>query len=569
MTWQINPFAITYFLSAALVAGVILFSFRHLQVRGARYFIYLTLSVVIWALFTGLEYGVVEPAWKIIFGKFEYLGSATIGPTWLMFALSYNRKEKWLTRRNIIFLFIIPVITVILAFTNEMHSLLWPKITSSSDIPGASLIYEHGPAFWLIFIFAYINLAIGTFIIINGALHARDIYRWQMIGLTVSAIIPWIGNAIYLSNLSPIPGLDLTPLGLTLSAIIIAFSIFYFGLFDLVPIARDQLIENMMDGLLVLDLHNRVADINPKARELLKIGAERVVGRPITEFPYAMEFGSKFYDLESAQVELQLKHGSVSNIELRISPLVDENGNLAGRLFIARDISERKKLERMREDLTHAMIHDLRNPLAIIALSFDVLKMQLMTTLDDEQLLTFETAEQITQHMLGLINSILDINRLESGQMPLKREKISLQEIVTDALKTQGLIANEKRVLLQENIAPNLPPLMIDGELIKRVFQNLLDNAVKFSGNDGVVQIRADYNSSGQEIIVSISDSGPGINSDLKKRVFEKFVTGGMKDSGSGLGLAFCRLVIEAHGGRIWVDETSEVGTTISLSIPL
>jgi PAS domain S-box-containing protein len=569
MTWQINFFAITFFISAALVLATIIFSFQHIEVRGARYFIYLTIPVDIWAFFMGMEYGVVEPTWKILFGKFEYLGIAVIGATWLMFALNYSRNDKWLTWRNISLLMIIPAITLIAAFTNDFHGLLWPGITPSSGLPGASLLYEHGPAFWLIIIFNYVTLGAGTIIIIHNALRSRDLYRWQMIGLIASAIIPWIGNLIYISGLSPIPGLDLTPLGFSLSAIAIALSIFYFGLFDLVPIARDQLIEHLIDGMLVIDINNRVADINPKARELLKIGPERVVGRPVSDFANLMVLVGQFQNVESAQIEIQLRQNPVSDIELRISPLVDENGKLAGRLFIARDISERKQVEKMRDDLTHAMIHDLRNPLAIITLSLDLLKTQLITTLDKEQLITLESAEQSTQQIVSLIKSILDINRLESGKMPVKREKVLLQKIATDALKTQILVARKKRVLLQETIASNILPVMIDEELMKRVFQNLLDNAVKFSVDGGVVKIHAAYNPGGQEIIISVSDTGPGIDASVKNRMFEKFVTGSMKGSGSGLGLAFCRLVVDAHGGRIWVDETSELGTTISLSLPL
>ena len=566
MTWRIDFFTITYFSSAALVLAATIFAFRHIEVRGARYFIFLTHSVEIWALFMGLEYGVVEPAWKIIFGKIEYLGIATIGATWLMFALNYSRHENLLTRRNISFLMLIPAITLVAVFTNELHFLVWPRITPSSSLPGASLIYEHGPAFWLIFIFNYITLAIGTVIIIFNALRSRDLYRWQMTGLIASTIIPWIGNLIYISGAAP-PGLDLTPLGFSLSALVITFSIFQLGLFDLVPIARDQLVENLADGMLALDIRNRIVDINPKARDLLKIVADRVIGRPISDFPNALELLKPFDGVESAQVEARIKHNVVSDVELRISPLVGENGQLVGRLFIIHDISERKQLDKMRNDLTHSMVHDLRNPLAIIMLSLDMLKTQLLPSIDKEQLLTFETAEQSTQHILSLVNSILDINRLESKQMPLKRSKVSLQKIGADALKTQILIARKRRILLQENIASNILPVMLDEELMKRVLQNLLDNAVKFSQDGGVVRIAAQYATDGS-VIVSVSDTGAGIEPSLEDKLFQKFFTGNVKNGGSGLGLAFCRLVMEAHGGRIWVQETSEIGTTISISIP-
>jgi len=568
MTWQINFLATTLFFSAALVLATIIFAFRHIQVHGARYFIYLTTSVEIWAFFMGLEYGVVEPTWKIVFAKFEYLGIAVIGATWLMFALNYSRRDEWLTLRNVSLMFAIPILSLIAVFTNEWHGLIWPSITPLSDFPGAGLVYEHGPAFWLIFVFNYLTLGTGTVLMIHNALHSRDLYRWQIVGLIASAVIPWVGNLIYILGLSPIPGLDLTPIAFSLSAIVIALSIFYFGLFDLAPIARDQLIEHLMDGMLVLDASNRVVDINPKARQFMKIDAEKVIGQPLSHFSDAMELIAPFNGVESAQVEVPLKQGPVNNIELRISPLVDESGKLAGRLFIVRDISERKQVERMRNDLTHAMVHDLRNPLAVIALSLDMLKNQLITTLNKDQLFTLETAEQSTQYIVDLVKSILDINRLENGQMPLKREKVWLQKLAPDALRNQILVAKKKRLLLQENIDQNIPAVMIDEELIKRVLQNLLDNAVKFSVEGGVVKIRAAYSGTGQDVIVSVSDTGSGIDPGIKDRMFQKFVTGNIHGSGSGLGLAFCRLVVETHGGRIWLDETDSMGTTISFTIP-
>jgi PAS domain S-box-containing protein len=567
--WHITPFASTFFLSAALIVGVLFIALRHIHVQGTRYFIFLLLCVEIWVLFTGLEYAAVQPSLKIFFGKFQYLGISVVGLAWLMFALSYNRREKWLTRRNIILWLAIPIIVVILAFTNELHGLLWSSITSSSNRPGEGLIYEHGPAFWLIFTFNYISLAIGTFVIIDSALRARDVYRWQMIGLIASAIIPWIGNIIYVFKLSPIAGLDWTPLGFTVSTVIISFSIFYLRLFDLVPVARDQLVEGLMDGVLVLDTNNHVADINPRARELLGIGNEGVIGQAAKDFaqPWPDLIG-KFRDVESAQTEIHINNNNVSDIELRISPLSDEQGHLIGRLFIAQDISKRKNMEKLRDDLIHAMVHDLRNPLASIALSMDLLRTQLSSTLTEDQMIMFQTGEQSVEQILKLVNSILVINRLESGEIPLKREQVSLQELATQALKTQTILAKEKRVALQKNIPPDLPGLMIDQDLMRRVLQNLLDNAVKFSLNDGMVEIGAKYNPTERETIVWVRDTGPGIQDDVKNRLFEKFATGNAKGRGSGLGLAFCRLVVEAHGGRIWADNETKNGTTISLTIP-
>jgi PAS domain S-box-containing protein len=568
MTFQFNSFAAIFLLAGALTSGVLVYAIRHRQVKGAFYFALLVVSVTVWIFPQALEYAVAEPAGKILFAKIQYFGISTIGMAWYLFSLSYNRKENWLGK-NYFLLLVLPVFTVIAAFTNELHHLLWPQITPISSLPGANLIYSHGPIFWGIFIYNYILLAMGTVTIIRTALNSREIYRWQMIGLIVSAIVPWIGNVIYVSGASPIPGLDLTPLGFALSAITIAWSIFFLRLFDLVPIARDQLVENLIDGVIVLDSYNRVADINPKARELLGIQNISATGHNIIDFlqpwPDVVE---RFRDVNEGQTEIHVGNGEVSDIDVRISPLLDAQKHLVGRIVTLRDISRQKKLEKMRENLTQAVVHDLRNPLTSVVMALEMLQKQAVGALPKEQYELLDISQKNSQRMLELVNSILDINRLENGEMPLNCKKVSLYGIATEAAKTISIMANRKRLLLHMEISKGMPDVFVDSELMRRVFQNLLDNSVKFSMEGGVVRIQAGFEPREDAFLVSVSDTGTGIDAAIRENLFGKFISGKGKGSGSGLGLAFCRLVVEAHGGHIWFDEEYQGGTKISLTIP-
>jgi PAS domain S-box-containing protein len=568
MTWQFNSFGIIFLIAAMITGGVSVYAFRHQHVKGATSFIFLLLSVTIWAFFQALEYAVTEPAAKILCAKFQYLGIATIGSTWYLFSIGYSRGKKWAGKYYAL-LFILPALTILAAFTNEFHGLLWPKIEPVSSEAGSNLIYTHGPIFWAIFVYNYIFLALGTVTIIRTALNSREIYRWQMIGLIASAIIPWLGNLIYVLGLSPVAGLDLTPLGFVLSAFIIAWSIFFLRLFDLVPIARDQVVENLVDGVVVLDADSRIADINLKARELLGIQDNRAVGRNLVDFLKSWpELISRFQGVQVAQSEFYVGAGDVSDIHIRISPLQDDRNNPAGRIIVIRDISEQKKMERMRENLTHAIVHDLRNPLTSMALGLEMVRRQATAVLPKAQLDTLDLSRQSVQQMMELVDSILDIYRLESGEMPLNCKRVSLHTLATDAIRSVSVQANRKRLLLQLDIPEGMPGVVVDPNLLRRVLQNLLDNSVKYSMEGGVIRIQAGFEKGEGGVVISVSDTGAGMEESIKEKIFDKFVSGQNRTNGNGLGLTFCRLAVEAHGGRIWMDERHQGGTKISLTIP-
>jgi signal transduction histidine kinase len=241
---------------------------------------------------------------------------------------------------------------------------------------------------------------------------------------------------------------------------------------------------------------------------------------------------------------------------------------LLGRLLVLRDVTEERLLERMRDDLTHAMVHDLRNPLTVIYGALSFLNDTIRDTLTPAQQQLWQIAMDNTQGMLELVRAILDISRLESRQMPLDQTLVSLGDLVTDVLDSQLPLAVDKGLHLESDVPPALPPVWADAGLIERVLQNLISNAIKFTPFGGEVRVMVRDGAGEQSrLLVSISDTGSGIPLEIQERLFQKFVTGTQQGRGSGLGLAFCKMVIEAHGERIWVEDTSENGTTFAFTL--
>jgi signal transduction histidine kinase len=238
-----------------------------------------------------------------------------------------------------------------------------------------------------------------------------------------------------------------------------------------------------------------------------------------------------------------------------------------GRLMLLRDVTDERAVERLREDMTRTMVHDLRNPLSSIYSALEFLEGA--TDLSADQRLVIEIANESTQKMVGLVNSILDVSRLESGRMPIKYVQIHLGDLVAKTLQAQGPIAADKGLRLESDVLPMLPPAWADADLIGRVLQNLVGNAIKFTPSGGVVRVTARVGERDPlpMLLVSVSDTGLGIPSEIRGQLFQKFVTGRQEGRGSGLGLAFCKLVIEAHGEHISVESTPGQGTTFTFSL--
>jgi signal transduction histidine kinase len=191
--------------------------------------------------------------------------------------------------------------------------------------------------------------------------------------------------------------------------------------------------------------------------------------------------------------------------------------------------------------------------------------------LDADQRNALEIARAGLRKVLKLITNILDLRWLEGGRVPLERTAVRVNVLVDETLRAQSSLAAAKRIRLESQVPTDLPTAWADADLIGRVLQNLVDNACKFTPAGGSVQVTARLALADKRpvIQVSVGDTGPGIPPPIRPRLFQKFVTGQQKGHGSGLGLAFCKLALEAHGERIWLESDSERGTTFTFSLPV
>jgi signal transduction histidine kinase len=228
-------------------------------------------------------------------------------------------------------------------------------------------------------------------------------------------------------------------------------------------------------------------------------------------------------------------------------------------------------IQRFKESMTQMVVHDLKNPLAAIMGNIQLMQLQRarMTPTRLQELL--QRTQDSARQMARMIQNILEVAKLEENKMPLRREAVHLGRIVAEQAAELLSLSARDGVRLESAVSEDLPPVDADPELLARILANLLSNAFKHTPTGGRIVIGARLE--GDEIVTTVTDDGEGIPEDLQPHIFEKFVAGESDDRhrrtyDSGLGLTFCRLAVQAHGGRIWVKSRPGEGTTMHVALP-
>jgi signal transduction histidine kinase len=230
-----------------------------------------------------------------------------------------------------------------------------------------------------------------------------------------------------------------------------------------------------------------------------------------------------------------------------------------------------QEVEKLRDDLTHMIIHDLRTPLTSVISGMQTL--DIVGDLNEDQREMMNIAIIGGETLLGMINDLLDVEKLESGSMQLDYVTLSAGELVASAIAQVASLAESQQLTLVQQTAADLPPLRGDENKLRRTLVNLLGNAIKFTPTGGTITVGARHNTEKHDFVFDVTDTGEGIPPEAFERIFEKFGQVESRQGGrlmsTGLGLTFCKLAVEAHGGHITVESAPGKGSTFCFTIPL
>ena len=328
------------FLATALVSFFVAFlAWQRRFVKSARELALLMIAAGFGAFWLIFETAAPTMSEKIFWSKLEFIGGIPTPVLYLIFVLRFTGKDKYLSPKYLFLLFIVPIITFVLTITNEHHNLVWSGFSTISDQTNL-MEYYHGIGFWVGYIaYTYLMLFLAAVCLFVFSLRQKKPFTSQGWIVLIAGVCPWIASVIYLTGSNPVAGLDISPISIILSGTLAAYAILNFRFLDLVPIARETLVETLTDGILALDKRNRIQDINGAALTFLGIPSKYVIGFP------AQSAGARATLLMDAVIS---ETETVDQIEIRNNSKIETfriikhaiKNQPGSRLIVIQDISE-------------------------------------------------------------------------------------------------------------------------------------------------------------------------------------------------------------------------------------
>jgi PAS domain S-box-containing protein len=363
----------------------------------------------------------------------------------------------------------------------------------------------------------------------------------------------------------------------------------------------EAILQGMADLLIAVDKDGMIMTLNRKAETLLGVNSISYIGMPVEslisadipsgELPSKVVLRNHEACLD-VTYQLKIKGGAIPVLS-SATPLLNGQGNLIGCVEIIRDISTLKALEQEREDFVSMLTHDLKTPLTAVVGSIDLVREGRLGQINTEQKEYLESAMESSAEMVEMIDTLLDVYRFEANKMKLTFTREEPQIMIQRALAGFRALAERSRIKLTAAFQEELPQIRVDRNKFLRLISNLLSNAFKFTPDGGEIEVTAemvdadtiageipgvnypkpDFQEKGQFLKIAVSDTGIGIPREALATIFDKFVQARSrnrgKSKGTGLGLAFCRKVMDAHGGYIWADSTMDEGSTFTVLFPV
>ena len=529
----------------------------------------------LWLFAEGLSLQMTDLHDRILIGKLIYPGVVSVPVAVLLLAARATRRDAWLTGGRLAALWIVPVLTLAVAATNDAHGWLWSSIDVVQGPAGETLAWRHGPWFWVTLSYAYLLLGIATWLL--GAKYRRDWHRYRTEALLVftGLAAPWLANALYVCGHSPLGSLDLTPFGFALTAIFLAWGLGREGVLEATPVSRSTVVQQLGDGLLVVDPRGRVVDLNAAARDIFGVSESDVrdlqAGEVLARCPRLLALLEGPTAVASSVVEIETRHGP-RTYDVQVSELRERRREIAGRLVVLRDVTDYLRASEAARVAAVAkaqflanMSHEIRTPMnGVLGLAQHLAHLDLGA----EQRGVVEDILSSGAALLQVIDDVLDFSKLEAGKLRIDPAPFEPRRLVADVTKLFAPRAREAGIRLDAAIADGVPDwLMGDGGRIRQVLVNLVSNGVKFTKQGGVeVRLRCEsVGEAGASARFEVADTGIGIPPDAIDTIFDAFTQADASTTrrfgGTGLGLTISRELIGRMGGELGVESEEGEGS--------
>ena len=335
-----------------------------------------------------------------------------------------------------------------------------------------------------------------------------------------------------------------------------------------------HLFQDSIDPIIFTDMSGQIIVANGRSQAFFEMDTQNPIGLNISSIQLDSDEFPSLTDLEPGslhQFNSTLQSGTDKNqkfVEVFVSKYQLDGASYLQWIF--RDLTKQIVLEQLRKDLTATLVHDLQGPLGNVLSSLDLVKSGVSRDVDPVLYDLVDIALHSSQHLQWLVDSLLDISRLEAGYGLGSITWIDINTLIDHVYAVQEPEFQQRQVKLSRSIDQATLQIKADESILRRILLNLFNNALKYSQQDQTITIRTRLLKKQDEILFSIDDQGQGVPEEYRELIFEKYerINNGAHAMGLGLGLAFCRLAVEAHGGRIWVEDAPGGGACFCFTLP-
>ena len=579
-----------FIISLLIECSIILAAWKHRSKLGAGVLLSITLAQLLWITANVLEgYSSSIPT-RRLWGMMQIF-SLTINTTFVLaFVIQFIRLDRVLMKKRWLLLLLEPAITVGLTLTANSHQLLIEHGWAATNQTFMAATWEFaGP--WLLVDLVYdVSLRfVALSLLVQNYGPATSSHR-KRIWLSVLGILAPILYEVALVLNGNI-GLEssLTVLVYAVGNAFLCLAFIYNNERDIVPVAERAIIQGLSDGVIVLNMANRVVDFNPAAARMLNQSMTDVIGKAATDviFPgYAPPACAPTAEAAQLEITIPEAHGQLT-YDLRISPLHDRHGHMSGRAVVLRDITERATLENAltvakehaesanlaKSEFLSIIGHELRTPLSVILLKCGLMERLGGQTMTQDQKNHLHTIEQNGRRLALLIDDMLDIARIENDRpLDLNFANVPIWSVVQESLKVVSPEADRKEITIA--VTQDYAPGTIHGDASKlhKIIRHLLENAVKFTPKGGTVGLDIAHDNSQRQVSISVWDTGIGLEADKMAHLCQSFtqLNNGLARpyEGVGIGLALVKHLTDLHGGTISMESNGAKGSRFTISLP-
>jgi len=585
MDFIFNPYAITLIFCSAIT---IFFSIRLLRKKGeaVRWFGFMLFANALWSMAYGFELASQNLEQIKFLIKIEYIGITTLPLYWFLFCLQLSGKECWYKKkRNIAVLITITLLTNVMVWTNDYHHLHYKSLSMDTSGGFPMLHIVRGIWYQLFTLYFYLMLAMGSYLLLMRFRKADQVYRKQNFTILIAALIPWIANIAYILGVRPLINLDPTPFASIITLLLTGLTIYRFRLFDILPVAREKVLDIIQDGYLVIDGKNRIIDYNQSFKKyLVDYKGKKLIGIEIeTLFPEQDGLMTFLKNHQSGKIELCIKTSQGSyNLEVEVMHLNENQLNNEVTVIKLQDLTTLKqealksklqteeldRLNQLKDRIFSIIAHDVRGPLVNLS---EVLKMVSNDTISLEEIK--QIAPILGKDILyttDLLENILHWSRSQLKGYGINKVVFDLRNMIVNEVNYHLPSATTKHINIIHDVFPGLM-VYADMIMIQIVVRNLLNNAIKFCSEGCEIHITAVYKPEGLIMLV-ITDNGSGMAAETLKKLFtglNNSTRGTMNEKGTGLGLQVCKDFMTRNNGQIWAESEEGKGTSFYLTLPV